>query len=173
MFNGRPILLLLFQFLCSIAPSDSLAFPTPSLAFFQRRQLKNELLRLVQKSPPGSGKFTSDADTARFERIFLSELPALNPTPNPARSALFSGEWECVWTNESELNAAVRSGLPGRPWRRTYQVIDVPGRRLDNYIEFERDGLLSVGSSIVPDDGGDGDRFNFRFEEAAVQWGMP
>lgn len=47
----------------------------------------------------------------------------------------------------------------------------MPGRRLDNYIEFERDGLLSVGSSIVPDDGGDGDRFNFRFEEAAVQWG--
>ena len=46
-----------------------------------------------------------------------------------AGSALFSGEWECVWTTESELNFAVDKGLFGLPWQRTYQNIDVAAGR--------------------------------------------
>lgn len=135
----------------------------------QRESLKAELLDLIKSSPPGVGRFEDEVKALRFEEIFTSELPALNPTPDPARSSLFSGEWECIWTNENELNFAVRSGLFGLPWRRTYQNIDIEGCRLDNFIEFEEGGLLTVGSTISPDES-DGKRFNFRFSEASLKW---
>ena len=138
----------------------------------KRESLKAELFRLVKRSsPPGNpaGAFDDDADGERFDEIFFRDLPALNPTKDPARSPLFSGEWECVWTSEKEINFLVGSGLFGDDWKRTYQVIDVPGNRLENNLVFANDGSLSVGSSIVPDPER-GDRFNIRFNEATLRW---
>jgi len=108
------------------------------------------------------------AQQQRFDAA-LAELSALNPTPEPARSPLFSGTWECVWTTESELNFAVDKGLLGLPWRRTYQTIDVPRGTLTNIIEFEEGGFLRVGSTISPD-AERGERFCFSFDSCAVRW---
>lgn len=138
----------------------------------QREALKAELFKLVQRSsPPGNqaGAFDSKEDGARFMEIFQTELPALNPTPNPAQSPLFSGEWECLWTSEKEINFLVGSGLFGDEWKRTYQVIDVQRNRLENYILFDNDGDLSVGSTIEPDPQ-QGSRFNIQFKEATLRW---
>ncbi len=138
----------------------------------QRESLKAELIQLVERSsPPGNsaGAFDRKEDGERFRKIFLEELPALNPTPNPARSPLFSGEWDCLWTTEKEINFLVGSGLFGEKWKRSYQLIDVPGNNLENYIEFENESDLSVGSSIVPDPD-EGSRFNIRFETASLTW---
>jgi len=157
-----------FIFFCATGSSALLINPL-SLANRRRIQLKKELLDLVKKSPPKkSGRFANDVDAKRFENIFLSELPTLNPTSNPTKSNLFSGEWECVWTNEKELNLAVRSGLPGSPWKRTYQQINIPERRLDNFIEFEN-AMLTIRSSIEPDTE-NFSKFNFRFSGASITW---
>ena len=138
----------------------------------KRESLKDELFRLVeQSSPPGNaaGAFDDKADGERFMKIFFEELPALNPTPDPARSSLFSGEWECMWTSEKEINFLVGSGLFGDEWKRTYQVIDISGNRLENNLLFENDGSLCVGSSIEPDPE-QGSRFNIQFDEATLRW---
>lgn len=50
-------------------------------------------------------------EQARFDELLLRELPALNPTPQPTQSSLFTGTWECQWTDEKELNFAVANGL--------------------------------------------------------------
>uniref|UniRef100_A0A7S3THZ2 Plastid lipid-associated protein/fibrillin conserved domain-containing protein n=1 Tax=Emiliania huxleyi TaxID=2903 RepID=A0A7S3THZ2_EMIHU len=89
-----------------------------------RGSLKAEIRSLAASSRGGVLPFDA-AQQQRFDAA-LAELSALNPTPEPARSPLFSGTWECVWTTESELNFAVDKGLLGLPWRRTYQTIDVP-----------------------------------------------
>lgn len=166
-------LILLPQGTAALAAQAGLPFRLPSLLTAggrQRESLKAELLDLVRRSSaPGAGSFSDDEDAKRFDQIFAVELPALNPTPDPARSKLFSGEWECRWTSETELNFLVRSGLLGDGWERTYQVIDVPGNRLENRIEFENGGSLSVGSTIVPD-GERGERFNINFCDASVAW---
>ena len=86
----------------------------------------------------------------------------------PTESELFSGEWECKWTNEKELNFAVEKGLFGLPWTRTYQTIDIPNGSLVNVIEFEG-GELRVGSTIAPD-AADGTRFNFAFDKCSLTW---
>lgn len=156
------------------APSGPPPFRLPSLLAAggnrRRASLKAELLDLARRSSaPGSGSFSDDEDRRRFDEIFSVELPALNPTPDPARSELFSGEWECMWTSESELNFLVRSGLLGDGWERTYQIIDVPGNRLENRIEFENGGSLRVRSTIVPDEER-GERFNINFCDASVAW---
>lgn len=138
----------------------------------KREALKAELLELVERSsPPGNlaGAFDRKEDGARFMEIFCEELPALNPTLNPARSPLFSGEWECIWSSEKEINFLVGSGLFGDKWKRTYQVIDIPKGRLENYILFDNDGDLSVGSTIEPDPE-QGSRFNIQFKEASLSW---
>jgi len=141
----------------------------------RREVLKLELLELISKSsPPGQGnEFTTEEDRLRFEDLFYNELPALNPTfPNSARdSSLFSGEWECRWTNEKELNFLVRSGLFGDAWKRTYQRISIPEQQLENYILFGEDGesKLSVKSTLIPDET-NGLRFNIQFYEASVNW---
>lgn len=138
----------------------------------KREALKTELFELVERSsPPGNsaGAFDRKADGTRFMDIFCEELPALNPTPNPAQSPLFSGEWECIWTSEKEINFLVGSGLLGDEWKRTYQVIDIPKGRLENYLLFDNDGDLSVGSTIEPDPD-QGSRFNIQFEEASLTW---
>ena len=132
-----------------------------------RSALKSELLALAAKSEAGIRQLSAD-DKERFDKILLRELPALCPMDAPTRSALFSGTWECRWTDEKELNFAVANGLFGLPWVRTYQSIDVPAGELVNIIEFE-DGELRVGSSIAPD-AADGTRFNFAFNACALTW---
>jgi hypothetical protein len=138
----------------------------------KREALKAELFELVERSsPPGNlaGAFDRKEDGTRFMEIFCEELPSLNPTPNPARSPLFSGEWECIWSSEKEINFLVGSGLFGDEWKRTYQVIDIPKGRLENYILFDNEGDLSVGSTIEPDLE-QGSRFNIQFKEASLSW---
>ena len=49
-----------------------------------------------------------EAQQRRLDEIVTSLLPSLNPTADPSRSELFSGTWECTWTNEKELS---RNGL--------------------------------------------------------------
>ena len=137
-------------------------------AFVRRAALKVELLELATKCRGGIVPLEV-SEQARLDELVTSELPALNPTPEPARSALFSGEWECRWTTEKELNFAVDKGLFGLPWTRTYQKIDVGGGTLTNVIAFDG-GALTVGSSIEPDPEGDGSRFNFAFEACSVRW---
>mmetsp|Transcript_42135 Transcript_42135/g.132248 ORF Transcript_42135/g.132248 Transcript_42135/m.132248 type:complete len:343 (+) Transcript_42135:44-1072(+) len=132
-----------------------------------RGSLKAEIRSLAASSRGGVLPFDA-AQQQRFDAA-LAELSALNPTPEPARSPLFSGTWECVWTTESELNFAVDKGLLGLPWRRTYQTIDVPRGTLTNIIEFEEGGFLRVGSTISPD-AERGERFCFSFDSCAVRW---
>jgi len=132
-----------------------------------RGSLKAEIRSLAASSRGGVLPFDA-AQQQRFDAA-LAELSALNPTPEPARSPLFSGTWECVWTTESELNFAVDKGLLGLPWRRTYQTIDVPRGTLTNVIEFEEGGFLRVGSTISPD-AERGERFSFSFDSCAVRW---
>jgi len=103
--------------------------------------------------------------------IFNKELPALNPTPDPVRSPLFTGEWECIWTSEKEINFLVGSGLFGDSWKRTYQKIDVPKNKLENFLLFENGGSLAVGSTIEPQAGGKrGNRFDIEFQDATLCW---
>jgi len=58
----------------------------------------------------------------------------------------------------------VNVGLFGDEWKRTYQIIDIPKGRLENYILFENDGCFSVGSTIEPDQEVES-KFNFQFTE--------
>ncbi|KAL3770738.1 hypothetical protein ACHAW5_001455 [Stephanodiscus triporus] len=129
--------------------------------------LKSELLSLAEKAEAGVVPL-GRADRSRLDEIALVELPALRPMAEPARSDLFTGEWELRWTDELEINFVVERGLFGLPWTRTYQTIDVRCGRLENVIEFDG-GELRVGSSIVPDPT-DGARFNFVFDECTLRW---
>jgi len=131
--------------------------------------LKSELLELASASRGGIEPFSND-EQARFDSI-VKELTAFTPIPSPASSAAFSGEWECRWTTESELNFVVDKGLLGQPWVRTYQIIDVAGGKLENVIECVGDSCLRVGSTIAPDDDDEeGRRFNFSFDRCALRW---
>lgn len=132
-----------------------------------RETLKDELLELAAKSKAGIISL-DNVDQKRLEDLILVELPSLSPVDDPVRSELFSGEWECQWTNEKELNFAVRNGLFGLPWLRTYQTIDIPSSKLENVIMF-KGGELRVSSSIAPDEA-DGTRFNFAFSGCSLKW---
>ena len=94
------------------------------------------LLELAEAAEGGLAPLQPEAQ-ARLEELMLTELPKLNPTPEPARNAGFSAEWECRWTSEKEINFAREKGLFGRPWRRTYQRIDIAAGTLTNVLEFE------------------------------------
>ena len=156
--------------LSNLLPSSIVSIVTPQGR--QREALKKELFELVEKSsPPGnpSGRFDNSDDGDRFFEIFTKELPALNPTPNPAQSSLFSGEWECIWTSEKEINFLVKAGLFGDSWQRTYQKIDIPNNLLENFLEFDNNGGLSVGSYINPQPK-KGDRFDIQFQDAVLKW---
>jgi len=59
-----------------------------------RGSLKAEIRSLAASSRGGVLPFDA-AQQQRFDAA-LAELSALNPTPEPARSPLFSGTWECV-----------------------------------------------------------------------------
>jgi hypothetical protein len=132
----------------------------------RRAALKDEVRRLAAQARGGILPFDA-ADQQAFDETF-AELVSLNPTEEPSRSPLFSGEWECLWTTEKELNFAVEKGLLGLPWQRTYQTIDVAAGALENVIQFEG-GALRVASTIAPD-AEDGARFDFAFERCQVAW---
>jgi len=134
----------------------------------QRRiSLKRELFDLAEKSRGGI-EVLEELDQARLMDIILNDLPALNPTPEPARSSEFSGQWDCLWTTEKELNFAVDKGLFGLPWRRTYQNIDIRNGKLLNIIEF--DGGALIVNSLIESDAEEGSRFNFAFNSCSVRW---
>ena len=140
-------------------------------AIAPRTALKGELLELAEKSDRGITPLPAD-EQARFDELLLEKLPALCPLGEPTRSELFSGEWECRWTDEKEINFAVRNGLLGLPWVRTYQQIDIAAGTLVNVLEFEEggeSGELRVGSSIAPDEA-DGAKFDFQFDECALRY---
>ena len=141
---------------------------SPVAAPVRRELLKAELLELAAKSEGGIAPLAAD-ERARLYEIATRVLPTLNPTPQPARSALLSAEWECVWTDEKELNFARSSGLLGLPWVRTYQSIDMAAGTLTNVLEFEEGGELRVGSSIAAD-AADGSRFDFAFRGCSLRW---
>lgn len=151
-----------------VEPVGGTFYQTVTPRWIKAALLKTELLALADKAKAGIVPL-GPTDQSRFEEILLRELPALCPMAEPARSDLLTGEWELRWTDEKEVNFAVGKGLFGLPWMRTYQSIDVPGRRLVNVIEFEQGGELRVGSSIVPDPY-DGTRFNFVFGECTLKW---
>jgi len=136
-------------------------------AIAPRQALKDEFLELAARSSAGTKQLGADEE-ARLRELIEVELPALCPTEKPARSELFSAEWECVWTNERELNFAVTNGLFGLPWARTFQTIDLPKGELTNVIEFDG-GELRVGSTIAADET-DGSRFNFAFTDCSLTY---
>jgi len=154
---------------------DSVTLPgLPGLGDGSRREsrredLKSELRSLAAMSQGGFDGLAAE-DATRLREV-IAELEGLCPVAEPARDPSFSGEWECLWTTEKEINFVVGSGLFGLPWQRTYQTIDVAGGRLENVIEFASGGFLRVGSTIAPDpDDADGRRFNFAFEQCALRW---
>jgi len=138
----------------------------------RRRALKQELKDLAKVAASSGGGFQGlDASKRLQMEEIISELSDLCPIDAPARSPVFSGEWECLWTTEKELNFVVQSGLFGLPWERTYQIIDIPSGKLENVIEFASGGYLKVGSTIEPDSNdAEGRRFNFTFEQCAARW---
>ena len=102
----------------------------------------------------------------------FDELATVNPTPRPAESPKFSGNWKLLWTTESELLFAVEKGLfAAGPCTGVEQTIDVANGRLENVVLFDNDSRLFVGSSIEPDAAdASGVRFNFAFSSCSLRW---
>jgi len=115
-----------------------------------RMALKDELLELA----------SDGSDQSRLDQLMLTELPALNPTADPGRSELLTGEWECRWTD-----FVVKNGLLG-PWVKTYQTIDVGAGTLENVLTFEG-GELRFESGIAPDVS-DGNRFLYELQACSL-----
>ena len=141
--------------------------PAVGGAAVERATLKAELLSLAEQSRGGLDAFEPEAQQ-RFDEV-VAALSALTPSEAPARSSAFSGEWQCEWTTEKELNFAVEKGLPGCPWERTYQQIDLEKGTLENVIQFAEGSYLKVGSTIAPD-ADNGRRFNFAFDRCELRW---
>lgn len=157
------------RFSASIVARKFFDFGSFSFGVDPRQPLKEKLYELIQKSNGGIQPFSA-ADEKEFETI-IQELSTLNPTPEPARSPLFSGEWQLLWTTEKELNFAIEKGLFGLKCSGSTQNIDVKAGTLENRILFEEESFLKVGSSLVPD-ANDAARFNFEFSECALKWRM-
>ena len=100
-----------------------------------RTALKTELLALTRQSRGGIDGFDEDGQR-RFDEV-VGALIECNPTQQPARSLLLSGEWECEWTSEKEVLRQLLSSqgpavatppLPHAPPRNTIGWI--PGRQV-------------------------------------------
>merc|ERR1712196_253944 len=101
----------------------------------------------------------------------MDALAAVNPTENPASSALLEGSWEVIWTTESELLFLTSKGFFGLPCTGAGQTIqkfaadEAAGEEaryeLSNRIEFDG-GFLNVESTCEPS--GTGGKVDFRFE---------
>mmetsp|Transcript_15280 Transcript_15280/g.53722 ORF Transcript_15280/g.53722 Transcript_15280/m.53722 type:complete len:263 (-) Transcript_15280:68-856(-) len=133
----------------------------------RRSELKGKFLNLIEKSNYGIVPF-SVADKEGFDSL-VEELSGLSPTPEPARSPLFSGEWKLLWTTEQELLFSIDKGLFGLACTGSTQSIDAVSGTLENRILFEEDSYLRVGSSLAPDEA-DGKRFNFKFSSCSLKW---
>ena len=127
---------------------------------------KDELVALCRAGKSGEKK-----DPERFDEL-LRRLEESNPTPEPARSPLFSGTWDLLWTTESELNFAMDKGLfAAGPCVGCEQTISIDDGSLKNVVLFDNDSKLSVGSSIAVDETDpSGRRFNFEFDSCFLQW---
>ena len=153
----------------------SLAFVLPQVAalnaFFgavtPKSTPKQQLLDLCAGSNYGAVQL----DTNRLDGL-IDELATVNPTPRPANSPKFSGNWKLLWTTESELLFAVEKGLfAAGPCVGVEQTIDVANGRLENLVLFDNDSRLFVGSSIEPDaSDAAGVRFNFAFSSCSLRW---
>lgn len=128
---------------------------------------KQQLLDLCA----GSNYGAVPIDRERLDGL-IDELAAANPTPRPAESPKFSGNWKLLWTTESELLFAVEKGLfAAGPCVGVEQTIDVANGRLENLVLFDNDSRLFVGSSIEPDAAdARGVRFNFAFSSCSLRW---
>ena len=128
---------------------------------------KQQLLDLCKDS--NYGAVTIDRD--RLDEL-IDELASANPTPRPAESPKFSGNWKLLWTTESELLFAVEKGLfAAGPCVGVEQTIDVANGRLENLVLFDNDSRLFVGSTIEPDAAdASGVRFNFAFSSCSLRW---
>mmetsp|Transcript_6761 Transcript_6761/g.16941 ORF Transcript_6761/g.16941 Transcript_6761/m.16941 type:complete len:263 (-) Transcript_6761:67-855(-) len=133
----------------------------------KRSELKGKFLNLIDKSNYGIFPFSA-ADKEGFNSL-VEELSGLSPTPDPARSPLFSGEWRLLWTTEQELLFSIEKGLFGLACTGSTQSIDAASGTLENRILFEEDSYLRVGSSLAPDEA-DGKRFNFKFSSCSLKW---
>jgi hypothetical protein len=127
-----------------------------------RQSAKAELLELARRDRARAAP-SEPADRARFDFI-LTELANMNPTPDPARSSLLSGEWECAWNTE------VKRNLFGSQRQRTYQTIDIAAETLENVVVFNESGdCLRVSSRIDPD-AALSTRYNCSYERCSVGW---
>ena len=128
---------------------------------------KQQLLDLCAGSNYGAVPIDRD----RLDDL-IDELTTINPTPRPAESPKFSGNWKLLWTTESELLFAVEKGLfAAGPCVGVEQTIDVANGRLENVVLFDNDSRLFVGSSIEPDAAdATGVRFNFAFSSCSLRW---
>lgn len=112
----------------AIAPIATALTEAPPLAPLRRSLLKTELLELAQ-SANGGIEPLPPRDQERLEEIAFTLLPELNPTPEPTRSATFSGVWACQWTDEKEINFARQKGkdpLVPRTNPCTHALRDIP-----------------------------------------------
>ena len=128
---------------------------------------KQQLLDLCASSNYGAVPIDRD----RLDGL-IDELTTINPTPRPAESPKFSGNWKLLWTTESELLFAVEKGLfAAGPCVGVEQTIDVANGRLENLVLFDNDSRLFVGSTIEPDAAdASGVRFTFAFSSCSLRW---
>jgi len=74
-----------------------------------------------------------------------------------------------VWTTEKEVLFLKEKGLfLDGPCVGVTQTIDLDAGRLENRVEFERGGALSVLSKLTPD--ADGKGFQFSFDACSLKW---
>eukprot|EP00929_Paragymnodinium_shiwhaense_P040639 TRINITY_DN21192_c0_g1_i1.p1 TRINITY_DN21192_c0_g1~~TRINITY_DN21192_c0_g1_i1.p1 ORF type:complete len:549 (-),score=118.30 TRINITY_DN21192_c0_g1_i1:190-1836(-) len=135
---------------------------------------KARLLELVEGQNRGADATKEDVATVKAA---MEALAAVNPTEDPASSALLEGSWEVVWTTESELLALTNNGFFGLPCLGAYQGItkfpadEAKGTEaryeLSNRIDFDG-GFLNVESTCEP--AATGGKIDFRFESCTARW---
>jgi len=125
---------------------------------------KTELLELAEAS---LGGVKVDSNERILELIgFLEDL---NASPTPTFDSKLNSVWELVWTTEKEVLFLKEKGLfMDGPCVGVTQTIDLDAGRLENNVEFERGGALSVSSKLSPD--ADGKGFQFSFDACSLKW---